>query len=545
MIYNLFKLLFIFITVTLFQISCTTTTTSIVTNNDKNIIIKEIFDISQLNDDDFVLKVNEDRVTLRIISSRLDSFKVYSKDFFKNLQISENKTISFNQRQKAKEIWGFFSNQIKILTDLTHDYQYYFKLAVEDENDKLYNAFINEYYSFILFYSSGMDFINNTQHIEHFETIFDEENKEYGIIKGEYRNLKWNILHLSDISKVLEGYKSIEYIKENYNSEENLSSIYNIISEKYKLCFNMIKEEPIKQLVTNGLDILKDNYFSMIFPLQKKTAEFLGNTRVGNRKYGYITNIQCDSLIKKSKTGDIIFERSEWYLSNIGLPGFWPHVVLYIGNLSELEKWSLDNSEIFTYYRTNIDKNFISFTKYLEKKYPVAFKEYSSPENNFRIIEAIGEGVLFSSVKGSIGKSDYSASISPRNLSKLDIALAIEIAFSNYMKPYDFGFDFLSDNSLVCSELVYKSYETNSRINKTGIQFDLERIVGILTLPPNSMVDDFFNNKTLSKNLKFNWFYDCDIENERSFLSNETEFKKSYTRPRWGYKKRASKSTNL
>ncbi len=33
--------------------------------------------------------------------------------------------------------------------------------------------------------------------------------------------------------------------------------------------------------------------------------------------------------------GDIIVARQNWYLSNIGLPGFWPHAELYVGTPEE------------------------------------------------------------------------------------------------------------------------------------------------------------------------------------------------------------------
>ena len=35
--------------------------------------------------------------------------------------------------------------------------------------------------------------------------------------------------------------------------------------------------------------------------------------------------------------GDVIISRKNWYLSNIGLPGFWPHAAFYLGEADELE----------------------------------------------------------------------------------------------------------------------------------------------------------------------------------------------------------------
>ena len=35
--------------------------------------------------------------------------------------------------------------------------------------------------------------------------------------------------------------------------------------------------------------------------------------------------------------GDVLLERRNWHATNMGIPGFWPHVALYIGALGEMD----------------------------------------------------------------------------------------------------------------------------------------------------------------------------------------------------------------
>ena len=99
----------------------------------------------------------------------------------------------------------------------------------------------------------------------------------------------------------------------------------------------------------------------------------------------------------------------------------------------------------------------------------------------------MSEGVVFTSAEHSV-RADYVASMRPR-LSRLEVARAIERAFGYAGRPYDFDFDFYTDTSLVCSELVYKAYEP--REDARGLTFQLESIVGRMTLGPNTMVRQF------------------------------------------------------
>ena len=119
-------------------------------------------------------------------------------------------------------------------------------------------------------------------------------------------------------------------------------------------------------------------------------------------------------------------------------------------------------------------------------------------------------------------------------LSKLAKAQAIETAFQFWGRSYDYTFSLLSDNELVCSELIYKSFEPAN--NKEGLSFDFSEIAGIITLPANNIAAKFDQEYgTESAQLDFVLFYDCDVRKGKSHSANVHSFRKSHKRPRWSF----------
>ena len=84
-----------------------------------------------------------------------------------------------------------------------------------------------------------------------------------------------------------------------------------------------------------------------------------------------------------------------------------------------------------------------------------------------RVVEAISEGVSFTAAEHAFGV-DYLGAMRPR-APKVDKAKAILRAFNYQGRPYDFEFDFFSDATLVCSELVYKAYAPSADMKGLNI----------------------------------------------------------------------------
>ena len=174
---------------------------------------------------------------------------------------------------------------------------------------------------------------------------------------------------------------------------------------------------------------------------------------------------------------------------------------------------------------------YIGTGEYLMKNY---WKDYNFvndlEKKKHYIIEATWAGVLIVQIEDFVAHNDYLA-ISRTNFSKSKIIASIWKAFSYYWVWYDHIFNFYSEKSVVCSELVLKSYWARDS-DDSSIELHLEKIWVSLTYPPNNFVWEVFNEQSW---LDFVMFIDSIEKTWENFISTKKQFKKSWERSRFSF----------
>jgi hypothetical protein len=376
----------------------------------------------------------------------------------------------------------------------------------------------------------GLQFADFTLNRPQFEKLLDEGSPEHGLPPGMYGHLKWNVVHVEVISRILAAHQYHKILKRTayheFSGELAMPPVLRVLDDSYDRVKQRLLGAGVKLFAGNALDILRDSGQKAWFPVQQNVAELMGDTKVRRLHTMLISEEQVREAARMSRPGDILVERRNWYLSNVALPGFWPHAALWIGTAEEMAELLDLEPEVRAEYGGPL-------TEALAKRYPEAWADFTSLDeegHRHRVIEAMSEGVVFTSAEHSV-RADYVASMRPR-LSPLEIARAIERAFGYAGRPYDFDFDFYTDTSLVCSELVYKAFEP--REEARGLTFQLESIVGRMTLGPNSMVRQFERDYgSLRQQLDFVWFLDGREKQRDAVWGDVQDFLASHRRFKW------------
>ncbi len=223
-------------------------------------------------------------------------------------------------------------------------------------------------------------------------------------------------------------------------------------------------------------------------------STLIGDTKIREPKRGagLIGPAEFAALRPRLQPGDILIERRNWYLSNAFLPGYWPHSALYVGTADDLRALGLDRDP--------------RVAPHLAK-----FAQPDAAGHHFACIEAVSEGVVFTTAEHSIGEADSVAVLRPR-LTVDEKKEIIARAFSHAGKPYDFDFDFFSSDKLVCTEVVYRSCSG-------FIDVPLSDILGRKTLPALEIVRYWTTPEGAAK-LEFVAFLDGD---DRTGTSTERD----------------------
>jgi len=154
------------------------------------------------------------------------------------------------------------------------------------------------------------------------------------------------------------------------------------------------------------------------------------------------------------RPGDVIATRHDAAMTNLFLPGYWPHVALHVGAPPQE---GLDDE----------------------------LRERWSDDRVF--LEAHKDGVRFRRLEKTLGV-DAIAVIRPR-LEPNEIRRAIAQAATHEGKLYNFDFDFFRSDRLVCTEVVYRAFDGIG-----AMKFELTERAGRPTLSAEDLLDLAFDS---------------------------------------------------
>lgn len=252
-------------------------------------------------------------------------------------------------------------------------------------------------------------------------------------------------------------------------------------------------------------DDLRDFAGAGFYRTSSFVSSLVGDARLRAPRQGraLISEAQLVELRGKLQPGDILIERRNWYLSNAFLPGYWPHAALYVGTAEDLRALGLDRDPRVA-------------------RKLAAFAATDAHGHSPAVIEAMSEGVVFTSLEYSAGHADGVAVLRPR----VDDAARREIiarAFDHAGKPYDFDFDFFSADKLVCTELVYRALAGH-------VDLPLVEILGRRTLPALEIVRHALTPEGRER-LEFIALLDGDERAGRAVWAGEDVLAASLSRP--------------
>ncbi len=380
------------------------------------------------------------------------------------------------------------------------------------------------YAAFLAKYRFGLDFIRRVENDPKLAIILNDAVPELGLPAGSYDRFKFRFLNVLTATR----FAALNAVGKTLPS----SAMPAGIAEDEKKIWQAGQGEGGRLTAANALNVIQKTGFQLFFPVQAGVSEWMGDAKVHRVHRALISPAQIVILRQKMLPGDVMLQRREWYVSNVGLPGFWSHAALYIGTADERRRFMAADPAVQQWVRAQGEASG-DFEKLLERRYPQAYAlSLKGQEHGHapRVIEAISEGVSFTTLEHS-ADADSLVTLRPR-VSKPEVARAILRSFRYSGRPYDFNFDFQTDATLVCTELIYKAYEPGE--GQRGVRLQLEEMVGRTAIPANSIARQFHEEFGTSRQ-QFDLVIFLDGQEKRRLAveAGVDEFRQSWRRPKW------------
>ena len=500
------------------------------------------------------LKIAYQNITnLNLLADEFQKLTPLLDKLERNLKLTPSETF------KIKRVWGRIFDMRVTLNALFQTYADY-QLKDAEDNSK---ASLIKYTSTLALVNSGVKLSKLLWKMPRTHKLLNELHRSYPV--GSLVSLEnqiFKMYHILPMGEQLPSFfptvdieqQATEFTKLGFASfESDINRKLQNIQLRESQIFKTIGR-PFLKSMSNSWEVRRRynrfRFKRLFTDIVTKVSTWLGDTKIKRRNDDYyngktyITLKQAKEFEQLLEPGDIMISRTNWFLSNAFLPGFWPHSFIYLGNAHKLKQ--LDElQEVKEHYASkcfSLNLQCDSFTSFLSTyKYTAnAFKQYLRKAKDGHekvLIEATSDGVHFSSIRHTF-LNDFLAAMRPKT-SPLKKAKAIEKSMNFYGLPYDFDFDFDTHSSLVCSEVVAKSFSNivnfdYDRKNALYVEEYLNRyslpVIGIL----KKMVDENIHHQRESE-LEFVGFLKGVPEKKMAILAEENEFYESVEWPKWSF----------
>jgi hypothetical protein len=378
--------------------------------------------------------------------------------------------------------------------------------------------------AFLAGYRGALDFLALVERSPAAVKALDEAAPELGLPGGAYASFKHHFLNAARATE----FAALEAVVRTVVADPVLGAG---AAEDAEAIWAMGKGPGSALTAKNALVVIGRAGFGAWFPVQRGFSTWAGDTRVRRGESALITPAQVAALPGRLQPGDVLLERREWYLSNLGLPGFWTHAALYVGTPAERQALFADPA--VRALARELGRPDGDLEALLAERHPAAAaasRALDPAGHAPRVLEAISEGVTFTTLEHSAA-ADALAVLRPR-LPARERARALVRAFAYAGRPYDFDFDFRTDAALVCSELVYKAYEPGEGM--TGLRLALEAVAGRTLATPNGLARQLDEELAAGPpQLDLVAFLDGSERQGGAAEASLDEFRRSWRRPKW------------
>ena len=235
--------------------------------------------------------------------------------------------------------------------------------------------------------------------------------------------------------------------------DQHMKGLIELLDEESKY-FQYSKQAYLRRKLHYRLHSFKrrhvSGYKKVMFQLLKLSGRVVSEMRQPFVKaHGQGKRVTVDVLtdIKPLlRAGDVLITRHDDAMSNLFLPGYWPHAALYIGDAQERSELGVQLSGVG----------------------PLRAEEC-------HFLEAKKDGVLLRRIEETLNVDAFMV-LRPK-LEQEQRAQALSRGLTHEGKLYDFMFDFRVADRLACTEVIYRTYHGIGELDQ-AVSFELKRHSG-------------------------------------------------------------------